>query len=525
MPGVTRVSGFPAVAVLGVNSRELHRKVDCAKSAEISKNAKGVHLFRLPLRDGTRIHDRSYQYSLIQRHIDMAMTKTIAGKALAGVLLPAVALGLFASPALAYQQSGDTTNVVVTNSNNAAVSNSVVTSANTGGNQANGGKGGKGGNSGDSGSFAGNGGNGGYGGEGGDAGNGAKGGNGGDADVDGDNGGNHGCGNGHDWKKSWNDDDDHDWNNCGDDDDDAGEAYGGFGGDGGNGGMGGEGGDGAMGGEGGNTGDTGNGGNGGAGGDGGSILTGDAYVEVNIANAVNTNDTDVEIEDCGCDKYNEYFESADNYYEKYFNKEGRGDRGHGHKSWGDDDDDDHHGNGGNGGIESYESDESHWEKYSKKYVPVTTNVVVDNENNAAVSNGVSTGADTGNNVADGAKGGKGGTSGASGSFAGNGGEGGNGGAAGDGSNGGKGGHGGDADVDGGNGGVAVGGDAGFGGNGDEGGNGGHGDQGGNGGNTGATGDAGEGGEGGDGGVIVTGYADMRANIANVINSNITRIKK
>ncbi|OGF83326.1 hypothetical protein A3B18_01635 [Candidatus Giovannonibacteria bacterium RIFCSPLOWO2_01_FULL_46_13] len=90
------------------------------------------------------------------------------------VLMPAMALGLYAAPVLA-SMDFENNDVIVKNSNWASVTNVVASSASTGGNDANGGNGSNGGNGGDitnSGddveeSGTGNGGNGGNGGEGG----------------------------------------------------------------------------------------------------------------------------------------------------------------------------------------------------------------------------------------------------------------------------------------------------------------------------------------------------------------------
>src|SRR3989344_2786245 len=89
------------------------------------------------------------------------------------IVLPALALGLYAIPAFAVIDFGD---IKVKNNNNASVTNYVSVSASTGYNNANGGDGENGGNGGSGGSGAGDGGNGG---DGGDGGNGGSTGNGG----------------------------------------------------------------------------------------------------------------------------------------------------------------------------------------------------------------------------------------------------------------------------------------------------------------------------------------------------------
>ncbi len=369
-------------------------------------------------------------------------TKILADRVVALATIPALALGLFATPAFAFWgPQGVTTNISVNNENNATVTNTVTLNADTGYNTANGGNGAKGGKSGDSGSNAG---------DGGDAG---KGGNGGDA-----------------------------------------EAEGGYA-------EGGDGGYGFDGGAGGNTGDTGNGGNGGNGGEGGDILTGDASVAVAISNEVNTNTTGVVVEDCGCDQYNESYETADEYFTRYER------------------DRDHHDRRHNGDSDaSFLETESHWTQYEKEFVPVTTKIDVDNDNDADVENVVDGSVNTGENVADGGDAGKGATSGDSGSDAGDGGEGGNGGNGGDAETyeddqlhrgWGDYGYHDDSDDDG----TAIAGDGGDGGFGAEGGD------------TGTSGNGGNGGDGARGGVIVTGYADSAAAIVNVVNKNITRIRR
>jgi len=401
----------------------------------------------------------------------MVTTNTILGKAAALAVLPSLTLGLFATPALAGEimpmpmmMSGVTTVVDVDNDNNALVVNAFEVVSNTGGNTVAGGNGGAGGNSGNANGDAGDGGEGGEGGDGGDA----------DADAEGDG-----------------------YN----------EAYA-------------EAGDGATGGngaDGGDTGSTGNGGAGGAGAIGGEIITGDATASVAIANEVNTNDTEVVVEeDCGCEQYNEYYESADEYYESWRKaveddvRESHSRRGHQYES-------------NYGEQEEAQSGESHWDIYVKTFVPVTTLVSVDNNNNAAVMNMGRVAANTGDNLADGGNGARGGNSGdANGS-------------AGDGGDGGEGGDGGDADADAGDDGkdgrdgrhgrhhhdskdgtslaTALGGDGAEGGDGAAGGN------------NGDTGDAGDGADGGAGGVIVTGQADTLAAVVNVVNRNVTRISR
>ena len=378
----------------------------------------------------------------------MNTAKTVAGKVAALAMLPSLSLGLFAAPALAFNDGGNTTRVHVGNYNTATVVNAIKVSSNSGRNTANGGDAAAGGNSGVSGSRAGNGG------EGGDAGNGGK------AEVEG----------GH------------------------GDGYA----------EGGDGGYGAPGGAGGSTGNTGRGGAGGDGGEGGYISTGDASAALVVSNDVNTNKTDVEVSDCGCDQYNTYYEAADTYYkqsrshDRDWYQEGR--------------------RGASGGSKSGDKQtvkEDHWMVESTEYVPVTTVVGVHNLNDATVANLGAASANSGGNTANGGDGSKGGKSGNSGSDAGYGGEGG---AAGNGGN---------AEVeskyghtykhyvkghhDHGTKGEAIGGDAADGGAGAEGGS------------TGNTGAAGNGGNGALGGVIVTGRADTAAAVLTVSNRNVTRI--
>ncbi len=372
----------------------------------------------------------------------MITANTLVNKTAVVAMLPALAMGLFATPAMAmqdgpiimppfYEDEGVTTIVNVTNVNSAAVVNAFDVSANTGDNVANGGDGDDGGNSGDSGEFAGNGGDAGDGGDGGDA--------------TSRRGGNY--------------------------------SEGGAGAEGGNGGVGG------------NTGATGDAGDGGNGGNGGQIVTGDATASVAISNDVNTNDTDISVEyDCAeCAAYDEYYAEADTYYETH------------HDSQNDVYDEECCGVHEDNSSESDSTEGgSHWEVYTKSFVPVTTVLNVTNLNDATVMNAGSIEAETGDNIANGGDGEDGGNSGDSGDEAGNGGDGADGG------------NGGDANAAGCSG-TAVAGDGETGGNGARGGN------------TGATGDAGNGGNGGNGGVIVTGKADVLAAVVNVVNRSVTRI--
>lgn len=192
----------------------------------------------------------------------MITQKQFAGKFVALAVLPALSLGAFAAPTFAYVPavSGDVTTVVVSNSNNAAVTNVVSSSANTGYNVANGGKGGKGGSASNSGVSAGNGGK-------------------ADADAD--------SGNGGDAKGS------------------QGIVVGGDSGSADALGVAGNGGSAVA---------LSAGGAGGAGGEGGVIHTGDASSLVAVQNDINSNDTDIEVsDDCGCDRYNEKYESAHSF--------------------------------------------------------------------------------------------------------------------------------------------------------------------------------------------------------------------
>ena len=214
-----------------------------------------------------------------------------------------------------------------------------------------------------------------------------------------------------------------------------------------------------------------------------------------------------------------------------------------------------------------EKEEDGYEGKKRGHFGDMVDINVFNDNYADVYNEVIVTANTGGNDANGGDGGDGGDSGDSGSGAGDGGAGGDGGVGGDGGFGGEG-----ADAgDGGAGGNAysencgcddkvydypmprdVGpeyneeydyemypylgdtnyggfggdaGDGGHGGNAGHGGEGGNGAWGGNGGNTGDTGRGGDAGRGARGGVIVTGFADSLAAVANVVNRNISRIRR
>ncbi|KKS38153.1 MAG: hypothetical protein UU98_C0008G0013 [Parcubacteria group bacterium GW2011_GWD2_42_14] len=365
-------------------------------------------------------------------------TKKSLNKVAATALIPALALGIFTAPAMAF--GAFTTNVDVDNTNDSYVENTFSVRANTGDNTANGGMGRMGGRSGNSGSNAGDGGEAGDGGDGGDAtaGDGA-----------------------------------------------AALAESGYGAQGGNGGMGG------------NTGDTGNGGNGGNGGMGGSITTGDAFATVLIDSDINDNLTEVTITP-ESDMYDEAFESADNYYERHL------------AEWSQESDEwatDGLLTDTSGSSFEEESssddliDDNHWEMYTKTYVPVETNVDVNNDNSDEEYNSGEVEAETGNNTTNGGDGEEGGESGTSGEDAGDGGDGG------------EGGEGGDADADGWGDAMATAHDGGAGGDGAEGGD------------TGSTGDAGDAGHGAEGGVIVTGLADSYASVVRVANRNVTRITR
>lgn len=199
----------------------------------------------------------------------MSIVKTVAVKGAALAMIPSLALGLFAVPAMA-ANSGVSTDINVANVNAANVSNTVMTVANTGGNRANGGNGGDGGASANVGTV---------GGDSDKADVEADGGDGGDADL---------------VVRSR-----------------RGQAIDPIGGDGGAAEAH------AVSGDGGNATAKSEGGDGGNGGDGGLIQTGNAVVEVGIANEVNTNMTKVTVEDCGCDQYNETYEKADSYYQEW----------------------------------------------------------------------------------------------------------------------------------------------------------------------------------------------------------------
>ncbi len=409
------------------------------------------------------------------------ITKSFIGRTAVLALLPTLALGLFMAPAMASadgnrggSRDGITTEVEVTNVNNAAVVNAFSVRSDTGGNTANGGDGGESGDTGDSGDGAGSGGSGGDGGDGGNAS--ARSGDLSYADS--------GAG-----------------------------ARGGTGGDGGN------------------TGNTGASGDTGDGGDGGRITTGNAISTLTVQNDVNSNRTTVEISnDCDeCAPYNEYYMAADAYYQanhrsasSYEDLGGSGSEaydGRGETSSSSYVD---RGESGASSESGSMTGESSWVMYSKEYVPVRTEVEVENVNNGFVLNMGSVESETGDNAADGGDGGESGTTGDSGSGAGSGGSGGIGG---DGGNaraltsdddGGRdlcfdrrSGCGDDDDGDGMA--IAIA---------DDGGAGATGGEGGNTGNTGASGDTGT---GGSGGVVVTGIADSLAGVVNVTNRNVTRI--
>jgi len=369
------------------------------------------------------------------------MTKiknTFTGKLATSMLLPALALGIFTAPAAAFampqHNEGVTTDIDVVNTNSAMVINAFNVEANTGDNRAEGGNGGDAGDTGDSGSGAGDGGN---------------------AVASG--------------SDDSNDRYTRDYRN--NDSDSA-----------------------ATAGNGGDTGNTGSSGNGGTGGDGGLIATGNAYTTLTIGNDINSNDTTVLVNnDCGCAQYDESFMYADSYYER--NREStESDSNDRSQTFRDDRHDD--------GSESSQSDqvieEGHWVMYTKEFVPVTTRVDVENQNEAMVMNLGSVEANTGDNDVDGGNAGDAGDTGDSGSGAGDGGsilassdsedhhftrdysdrssE--------------------SRD------GTATAGD---------------------GGDTGTSGSSGDGGTGGDGGVIVTGLADSFAAVVNVTNRNVTRV--
>lgn len=389
--------------------------------------------------------DFCYQFNLCKR----SMIKNVLALT---TLIPSLAAGLFATPALAstdYYRPAPTIerNIIVYNDNSANVYNAVVVAANTGNNVANGGNGGEGGNGGRGGDGAGNGGNGGNGDDGGRASR-------------------------------------------------AHAGNGGFGGDGATGGA---------------TGDGSEGGNGGWGGNGGDIATGDAVATVFITNDVNSNDTDISVEDCVCEPaYNIHVVAVTDYESESESDESRS--GHGKRR----------------GNDSSESAREHYFTFSElavEAVPEQQNIEVTNNNDANVENAVVAELNSGDNVADGGNG----------SDAGNGGRGGDG--AGNGGNGGDGGEGGDASTDNGtdyrhggkhgthdgyngyrgyeghNGTEGEAGDAGNGGNGS------------NGGNTGDGARAGDGGDGGEGGVIRTGRADALVDVINVTNRNVSRIRR
>ena len=345
----------------------------------------------------------------------MTTKNSSLNKVAATALIPALALGIFTAPAMAF--GAFTTNVDVDNTNDSVVENTFTVRANTG-----------------------------------DGAEGGDGGDGGDAYSEGD----------------------------------SAYAESGYGANGGNGGMGG------------NTGDTGNGGRGGNGGMGGHITTGDAFATVLIDSNVNDNLTEVTLSPEEA-VFDEAFESAHTYYERNL------------ATWAQESDEwFHDGIVSDDGGSSYNEestsddlvDDSHWETYTKTYVPVETNVDVNNDNTDTEINSGEVEAETGNNTTNGGDGEEGGESGTSGEDAG------------DGAEGGDGGDGGDATSyawDGEDPAFAF--DGGAGGDGAEGGD------------TGSTGDAGDAGHGAEGGVIVTGLADSYASVVRVANRNVTRITR
>ncbi len=133
-------------------------------------------------------------------------------------------------------------------------------------------------------------------------------------------------------------------------------------------------------------------GNGGAGGSATNIttlMTGNATSEVVIEGAQNSTEIDIDAEDnCDCDRYNEYYESASMYYERHNL----------------DEESEYEAEGDGEVEEEWSKEESstemggEWESYSKEYVPVNTTILVGNMELDETANFVMSGADSGNNL-------------------------------------------------------------------------------------------------------------------------------
>jgi hypothetical protein len=121
-----------------------------------------------------------------------------------------------------------------------------------------------------------------------------------------------------------------------------------------------------------------------------TLSTGDAVSEVVIAGAQNHTEINIAVEDdCECDRYNEYYESASKYYESNYKNE----------------ESEYEEDGKDGDIEEeYELEEGStvkegdWEVYTKTYVPVKTTIVVNNVEVSETVNVAFSGADSGNNL-------------------------------------------------------------------------------------------------------------------------------
>ncbi|MBP9750073.1 MAG: hypothetical protein KBD21_05085 [Candidatus Pacebacteria bacterium] len=134
---------------------------------------------------------------------------------------------------------------------------------------------------------------------------------------------------------------------------------------------------------------TGNGGAGGTATNVTTLMTGNATSEVVIEGAQNSTEIDIAVaDDCDCDRYNEYYESASQYYaSNYLDEESEyeaEDRGEVEEEWSKEE----------GSTEKG----SDWESYSKEYVPVSTMILVGNVELSDTVNIALSGADSGSNI-------------------------------------------------------------------------------------------------------------------------------
>ncbi len=133
---------------------------------------------------------------------------------------------------------------------------------------------------------------------------------------------------------------------------------------------------------------TGNGGNGGTATNVTTLMTGDATSEVSIDGGENSTEIDVTVEDDCCDRYNEYYDSASMYYDRYHL-----------------DEESEYEEEADGEVEEEWSKEEsstemggEWESYSKEYVPANTTILVGNVEMSRTANFVMSGADSGSNA-------------------------------------------------------------------------------------------------------------------------------